>query len=323
MERPNIEFRKRRDFGQKFNATFEFIRQEFKPLITAIIYIAGPIIAITAIISSYFQRWSLSLMDFTFENPEEFFSDDLWSSVLGLTIFSALTYIFLFAVLNEYVKNYIQTGNHSIETPALWSSVRSNLGDYALSIIVYVIIMFGFLVAISVTLGLIISSESVLLTVLAVIGFLILLFMTLCVLYLAPIVYNSEKTKENVFSSIGRTVELLRGKWLSTLALLIISSLIASVASFIFAIPNYILTGVGVVHSLKEADTVSLSFTQNLAYGITSFIASAGQYLLTIIPIIAVIFQYYNLVERRDASGLMDRIDQMGAGKAEDADESF
>ena len=66
-----------------------------------------------------------------------------------------------------------------------------------------------------------------------------------------------------------------------------------------------------------------MSFTQSLAYAITTFIASAGQYLLTIIPILAVIFQYYNLVERRDASGLMERIDQIGTGKAEDTDESF
>ena len=39
------------------------------------------------------------------------------------------------------------------------------------------------------------------------------------------------------------------------------------------------------------------------------------------------IFQYYNLVERRDATGLMGRIDQIGAeteaGTEEDNDESF
>lgn len=321
METPKIEFRKRRDFGKKLNATFEFIKQEFRPLLKGVIYIAGPAIAISSLITTYFQRWSLSLMDFSFEDPEMFFSDDLWTSALGLTIFSVASYIFLFAVLNEYVKGYIKNGGNSIEVGSLWSAVKSTLSDYALSIILYAIILTGFVIAVALTMAVVVAANATLLTILAVIGFIILVFMAACVVYVVPIVYNTEE--EGMFSSIGRTVELLKGKWLSTLAVLIISSLIASVISFVFAIPNYIMTGLGFVHSMQESDTLSFSFTQSLAYGITTFVASAGQYLLTVIPIIAIIFQYYNLVERRDASGLMERIDQMGTGKGEEADETF
>ncbi|MBT8264500.1 MAG: hypothetical protein KJN75_04110, partial [Muriicola sp.] len=135
MEAPKIEFRKRRDFGKKLNATFEFIKQEFRPLSIGVIYIAGPAIAVTSLITTYFQRWSLSLMDFSFEDPEMFFTDDLWTSALGLMVFSVASYIFLFAVLNEYVKGYIQNGGNSIEVGSLWSAVKSTLGDYALSIV--------------------------------------------------------------------------------------------------------------------------------------------------------------------------------------------
>lgn len=259
-------------------------------------------------------------MDFSFEDPEMFFSDDLWTSALGLMVFSVASYIFLFAVLNEYVKGYIQNDG-SIEVGSLWSAVKSTLSDYALSIILYAIILTGFLVAVGLTMTVIVAANATLLTILAVIGFILLAFMAACVVYVVPIVYNTEE--EGMFSSIGRTVELLKGKWLSTLALLIISSLIASVISFVFAIPNYVMTGMGLIHSMQESDTLSFSFTQSLAYGITTFIATAGQYLLTVIPIVAIIFQYYNLVERRDASGLMERIDQMGTGKGEESDETF
>lgn len=321
MEAPKIEFRKRRDFGKKLNATFEFIKQEFKPLAIGIIYIAGPAIALTSLITTYFQRWSLSLLDFSFEDPEMFFSDDLWTSAIGLLIFSVASYIFLFAVLNEYVKEYIKNGGNSIEVGALWKAVKSTLSDYALSIILYAIILTGFLVVVAVIMAMLVAANLTLLTIIAVIGFILLAFMAACVIYLVPIVFNTEE--EGMFSSIGRTVELLKGKWLSTLALVIISSIIASVISFVFAIPNYIMTGLGFVHSMQESDTLSFSFTQSLAYGITTFIATAGQYLLTTIPIIAIIFQYYNLVERRDASGLMERIDQMGTDKGEDTDETF
>jgi hypothetical protein len=260
-------------------------------------------------------------MDFSFEDPEMLFSDDLWTSAFGLMIFSVASYIFLFAVLNEYVKEYIKNDGKSIEVGALWSAVKNTLSDYALSIILYAIILTGFLVAVGFTIAIIITANSALLSFLAVIGVIVLVFMAICVVYLVPIVYNTEE--EGMFSSIGRTVELIKGKWLSTFAILFISSLIASIISFVFAIPNYIMTAMGFLHGMQETETISFSFTQSLAYGVTTFIATAGQYLLTAIPIIAIIFQYYNLVERRDASGLLERIDQMGTGKGEEADETF
>ena len=321
MEQKKIEFKKTRDFGQKFNATFEFIRQEFRPLMTGLLYIAGPVIAITSIITAYFQRWSLSLMDFSFEDPEMFFSDDLWTSAISLLIFSVASYIFIFAVINEYVKEYIKGGKQPVEIGPLWDAVRNNLSNYAISIIGYVFIMIAFILAIIFSMAFFISMNSVLLTIAVSTGVMILVFMTICVFYLLPIVYNTES--ESLFSSIGRTVELIKGKWLSTLGLLIVASLVASIASFIFAIPNYALSAAGFVHSLQDPENMDLSFTQSLSYGITTFIATAGQYLLSIIPVLAIIFQYYNLVERRDASGLMERIDQLGTEKGKDEDESF
>ena len=288
---------------------------------TGLIYIAGPAIALSSLTTTYFQRWSLSLMDFNFEDPEMFFSDDLWTSALGLLIFSVASYIFIFAVMNEYVKEYVKGGKQSVSVSQLWIAVKNNLSNYAISIIGYVFILAGFVIAVIFSFAFIASIQSTLLDVLAAIGLIVILFMTVCVFYMVPIVYNTEP--EGLLSSIGRTVELLKGKWLSTLGLLLIASLISSIASFIFAIPNYILTAAGFIHSLQEQETMSLTFTQSLSYGITTFIATAGQYLLSIIPVIAVIFQYHNLVERRDASGLMERIDQLGAEKAEDEDESF
>ena len=260
-------------------------------------------------------------MDFSFENPEMFFSDDLWTSAIGLLVFSVASYIFIFAVMNEYVKEYIKSGKQAVEIGPLWDAVKNNLSNYAISIIGYVFIMIGFILAIVFSMAFFVSMNSTLLTIVMGTGVMILVFMTVCVFYLAPIVYNTES--ESLFSSIGRTVDLLKGKWLSTLGLLIVASLVSQIASFIFAIPNYVLSAAGFIHSLQEAETMDLSFTQSLSYGITTFIANAGQYLLSIIPVIAVIFQYYNLVERRDASGLMERIDKLGTEKGKDEDESF
>jgi hypothetical protein len=321
VEDQKIEFKQRRDFGQKLNATFEFMKQEFKPLFKGIIYIAGPMIALSSLISTYFQQWSLSLMDFSFEDPEAFFSDDLWSSMAGLLVFSTAAYIFLFAVVNEYVKDYIKAGNSSIDISSLWSTVKNNLGNYAASIIVYAILMFAFFFAIALVFVGIVATDSTSLMIVGAIGMIIITFMSVAVIYMVPIIYNTES--EGILSSIGRTVELLRGKWLSTIGLLIIASIIAAIARFIFAIPSYILMALGFMHGIQDPESMDLSFTQSISYGITIFIATVGNFVLTVIPLIALIFQYYNLVERKDASGLMERIDQMGTGSGDDSDETF
>jgi len=103
-EQKKIEFRKTRDFGQKFNATFEFLRQELKPLFKGIFYIAGPFIAIAAIIGSYYQKYSLSLLNLSFENPEELFANEFGISSVALLLSSILAYIIIFAdAMNEVI----------------------------------------------------------------------------------------------------------------------------------------------------------------------------------------------------------------------------
>ena len=107
QENQKIQFRKVRDFGQKFNATFEFLRQEFKPLMNALLYIAGPFIVLGGIMGAYYQKNSISMMNLSLDS-EEFFADDFWISAVVMIVFSFLAYIFIFATLNEYIKIYNQ-----------------------------------------------------------------------------------------------------------------------------------------------------------------------------------------------------------------------
>ena len=46
-----MELRKLRDFGENINDTFQFIRQEFKPLLKSFFAIAGVLILVTGIVS--------------------------------------------------------------------------------------------------------------------------------------------------------------------------------------------------------------------------------------------------------------------------------
>ena len=49
-----IEFHRTRDFSRKLNATFEFVKQNFKPLGKSILFIAGPPVLLASLVSGSF-----------------------------------------------------------------------------------------------------------------------------------------------------------------------------------------------------------------------------------------------------------------------------
>lgn len=73
---------------------------------------------------------------------------------------------------------------------------------------------------------------------------------------------------------------------------------------FILYVPNYIVT---IFLAFAGVDS-STGETGRVLYIISSIIASLGV-LLYSISTIAIAFQYYNLVERKEAPGLMEQIE--------------
>ena len=63
-----IIFQKKRDFGDKLNASFEFIRQNFKSLITAIFKIVGiPLILLGVVGGVFYYYYAQFLLAPDFE----------------------------------------------------------------------------------------------------------------------------------------------------------------------------------------------------------------------------------------------------------------
>lgn len=319
QENQKIEFRKVRDFGQKFNATFEFLRQEFKPLLNALLYIAGPFIVLGGIMGAYYQKNSISMMNLSLDSAE-FFADDFWISAVVMIVFSFLAYIFIFATLNEYIKIYNQK-NTSVQAQEVWTSVKRNLGDYFLSAIGLSFILLGIGIVMGLIAGGIIASNILFLNILLILGIFIGTFFMMVAFYISYIAFNTEKL--GLFSSLGRTISILKGNWFSTLGLFIVSWLMSSLLNIIFSLPNLILTSLSVFHATTADEGVQLSLGQEIIYGFTAFIASSGGFFISIIIMLIMIFQYYNLVEQSDATGLMGRIDAIGTGGNEDDEEHY
>src|ERR1035437_8039884 len=87
-----INFFQRRDFGETFNVSVKFLRQNFKLFFQSLIFIAGPFVLISAISGAFYQSSALSFLSIAKTQHTNIFSQFGWAYFLfiGTTIISSL-----------------------------------------------------------------------------------------------------------------------------------------------------------------------------------------------------------------------------------------
>ena len=130
------------------------------------------------------------------------------------------------------------------------------------------------------------------------------------------------RTQENlsIGAAFSRCFELIKGKWWSTFGLLLVMGIIQAMAGWIVMIPYYILIFVmgfsGEFDMLSDAENLSMTIvTVTVVFYALNFIVSL---LGSMLSYVALAFQYFNLVELKEATGLMQRLDTFGQGEQED-----
>ncbi|KYG75555.1 hypothetical protein [Roseivirga echinicomitans] len=292
---PQIEFYKKRQFGDKLNMTFVFLRENAWPYLRAQLLISGPILLISNILMS-----QLSLGVFNF--GEGGFTPDMiinMFSLYGLVMISAVvTSAVLPAVAYGYMKAYQHKAPSEIRIPDVTKNLLSKIFNLlvfnVLTAIVVVIGMFFFVIP-GVYLGVVLSLGS------------------------AIIVFEDN----NPIDAFGRAFKLIKDKWWSTLGLLFVTGIIGYVINMLFSLPRTLLVFGDVFTSVQESGDLSSldesNFGSNPLSILFSVLETFGAVLTYSISFLALAFQYFNLVERRESRGLMSRIEQMDdAGNVED-----
>lgn len=288
-----IELRRTRDFSAKVNATFEFLRQNFKAIGKCLIFISGPFILLQGLFSGLYQKEMLSF------DPN---SGGLFGNFLGDTfmwfgismIFLMFGYIVSLIVVFEFIRLYEKKENPElIDVPEIWEAVKQ-----------FILPMIGAGIAITVIISLGIL-------------FLIIPGIYLMVVFslIAPVMIIERKSFSDAFS---RCFKLISDKWWSTFGLLFVTTLIAGFMAFVFAIPQYIFTFLIAFHKTSDVGAQP-ELWQQAGLIIGTMIYSFGANLLQGIVFIAVAFQFYNLVERREAQGLMSKVESFGQDTAQSA----
>ncbi len=284
-----INLFQQRDFGDKINATFQYVGQNFRSFGLTMLYIVGPAALVAGIAGGIMQSNMLSLMPAAGEKADplavfrvfsQFLTPSFWLAIL----FGVLANLFVSLATYAHMKLYARSPGSPIHVANVWTEVQPMIGR-----------------------GLIISILS---TIIIGVGF---VFLFIPGLYVAVVL--SLALAVTSFEGLGfggtwdRCFRLIRDKWWSTLGLIIVMGIIVSIISLIFAIPAGILgfmTG-----------TQSLSSEASSWIIIGNVISTVGRTLLNSLLYVAIGFQYTNLVERQEGRGLISAVDSIGTSPAQ------
>ncbi len=309
-----INYHKTRDFSQKMSVTFEFIRQNFKSLAKSILFIAGPPVLLASLLmGSFFQDFFSASMSIGAGNTNAFqnlvLTPSFWFQILLMVVFLLTSTVATISTINNYILLYEEKQTHQIETGEVWDRVRKTFFMYLGTAVLFTILGVAVYLLMIIPVALLgaISPALVILGVMAfIVGIVYLIFSTSLVF----IVRAYERA--GFFEAIGRSFKLVQGKWWSTFGLIFVLYLIAVVVSYVFMIPWYIITVVTSLHNTgvegfqaPGKGMATLSLVLFTLYYLT-------QMILYTLPNVGIAFQYFNLVERKEARGLMNQIESIG-----------
>ncbi len=290
MDTPRINFYKLRDFGAKMNATVEFLRENIGRLFLNLLFIAGPL---ALLLSTLFGNVMGSILDMSqIQDPGEM--GNVFSLLGGnyflMMIISWLAVSMIVTVTYTYIRLY---NEGAAKSTAITDILRLALKKYG------GILLLGVLVTV--------------VTILGMFFFLIPGIFLAVTLSLAYPIYMFENI--SVGEAFSRSFKLIKEKWWSTFGLLIISSLMAYVVQLVFSVPMmavYFTSFFNIAEDVQNDPENISGIFEVFSSGYTTIamtISMIGTYLTYSIPLIALGYQYANLVERSEGRGLMTEIE--------------
>jgi len=318
-----IEYHHMRDFSRKMNTTFEFIRQNFKSLGKSILLIAGPPVLVASLIIATFVDEFMGLTRAAATNPGDgevfetyFMSVTFWLQIVLMLLLFLVSSIMSIATINNYIILYEERQTNNISVSDVWMRVRETFWMYfrttfvffLLAIVVYIILI------IPVALLAAISPALIFLGMMAMFCGVIYLIISVSMTYIVR-AYE----KKSFFDAIARSFKLVKDKWWSTFGIIMVLYLVMMTISYIFMIPWYVATVASALHSTSTEMLEQPVTTWTTVVLFTLYYLA--QMVLGALPNVGIAFQYFNLVEMKEAKGLLGKIDTLGQSQQSSSSE--
>lgn len=272
-----LTLQKYRDLGDILTDSFQYLRIHFKSLGKGLLLFVLPFYLVSGFLvgNAYTSIFSVMLANPDVMN-DSMFGGDIFLGFLLLALGSA-------ALLTVTVK-HVQLAQHTTEiapTDLLEDFARNFFMLVALYIIIIIAVGFSFLFFIIP--GVYVGVK----------------------LFIAPAAVILED--KNPFEAFGRSWDLTQGHWWFTFAVYLVMNIITSFMSYVLIIPFTLLAGFLSTSGAETSDG-GLGTLMGLFYGLLIVIAS----LFSVLLLIAMCLQYFNLVERKEGKGLRAQIEELG-----------
>jgi hypothetical protein len=311
MNLEKINLRQSRDFGETFNTSIKFLRQNFKPFFKSLLFIAGPFLLISSLAGAFYQSSAVKMystsmrVDYTSNVLEQFG----WA-YLFLILTAIIANLVLVGTVYSFIVNYMEKGPGEFTVNDVANTLIKNIGNILtvfFCITLLSILIICIVVGIAIAIGGTIPILGVLLGIGLFFGLLIIfppLIWQLSVVYLVKM-----HSDLGPFAAFGKTREVMRDNYWWTWVIVVCSSIGIGIIGLVFALPQGIFQAIMMFSNISGGGTsegVSIAFL--IVATICTFCTTLLYSLLYVINGV----HYFSLAEKKDGLGLMDRINEIG-----------
>lgn len=282
MNREYIEFKKERALGDIITDAFKFIRLEWKPFLTTILK-ASAIPIILAVVGMLYYLYSFS--DISSNSSANF--GGMFLSLLIMMVSYLLALVFINLSGMYYIKSYIDNKG-VVNNEEITKNTKEKFWSFTgFGILAMLIIIVSFMLCFfpAIYTGTVLS-----------LGASILVF-----------------ENESASSTIGKSFDFIKGYFWETLGVVFVVGLLVGVLGSVFQIPTFIYQMVKMGIGLgRNNSTAVLGLFSDPIYLLLNAISVIGKFLFYTISLITNVFLYFDINEKKNATGTIEKIESLG-----------
>jgi len=297
MNQNKIEFGKVRDFGALLNVTFEYIRKNFKVLFLSNLLISAPAILLAGVFLGLYES---SIFNFSIDAEIQQFGFLFLLSMIFMMLSYLIVMVVTYSHLNAYQESEVGT---SITIEDVWKKTKQNFFLILFTGLGYSLII-GIVFVVFVVLGFYLVSMGNTLFIFLIlfgIGLGVYLSINYSFIFIIRIQEGLRFTE-----ALSRSKELVKDFWWFTFGVVFVVGLIQGFMMYALYIPTYIVM---FFIAFAGIDFASSGIARVL-FIITSIITSLSV-IFYMLSTLAISFHYFNLVERKEAPRLLEKVESI------------
>jgi hypothetical protein len=289
MKTDYIEFKKQRELGDILSDTFAFLRAEFKPFFTTYFKIVGPFLLVMILALAAYLYFVGNIANIMMFNSGNEAANLATIFIIGLVYILSIMAVYTMSqsTVLHFIKSY-SNGKGTTDFETIQKEVYGSFWNFiGLGIMVGLSVMVGFICCII---------PGIYLYVPLALSFSVLVF-----------------NRMGASDAYSYSFTLVKDEWWMTFATFFVIGIIVAIASYAFALPTaiYQWMKMGIFSGEMDAESM-LDIFKDPIYILLNIVGTIGQFLLNLISVIAGVFIYFNLNEKKNFTGTYEQIENLG-----------